>query len=280
MQSNLLARWLYEVLLFSTIITTVGCGHLRRDVPSGARPGFERTSIPRNIISPRPSIRTNADKADFPPEWLSPELALTVETFSPGSVDDLESRAAVETAFDAYAPWILDEVLDKVHIVRSLSVKGAACGGTYSDSLRRIYVVGTNTQAGRGPENVIAAFHHEFSSLFYWRYEPLFRHELWFEQNPRDFRYGTGGLAAIQSGNARTAVDPKCLRNGFVSQYAMVDFEEDFNQITELLFTHPRELWALGRHYPRIEAKANLVVTFYGAIDQSFVKLLSLGREN
>ena len=59
---------------------------------------------------------------------------------------------------------------------------------------------------------------------------------------------------------------------GFLTQYAQASMEEDFNSIASRLIMGDETLYAAVARHPKLRAKAELVIEFYGRLDPSFTR--------
>jgi hypothetical protein len=147
---------------------------------------------------------------------------------------------------------------------------GASIGGTYTDDT--IYIVDGGTALGYTDHFIERAFHEEYSSILFRRYQNYFDAYGWKELNPPDFSYYGSGYDAIKEGHAALDYDPDLLFDGFINQYATSEIENDFNAIASRLMSGEAEFWQAFDEYPGIRDKALLVMDFYQKINPIFTE--------
>jgi hypothetical protein len=84
--------------------------------------------------------------------------------------------------------------------------------------------------------------------------------------------YGEGGVEAIKAEEDALDFDPYYNEMGFLSQYAMSDFENDVNCFAENRFTPTKYFYETVFLYPILTKKLELMVQFYYRNDSRFDK--------
>src|SRR5262249_49813064 len=116
--------------------------------------------------------------------------------------------------------------------------------------------------------------HSEFSSILFHNHP--FPWDRWQKVNVAGFSYPRSSLAFLDQ-RELYGQDNRLLNQGFVVKYAQSSLENDFNMITDWLFTRPSQLSTLADKYRRIGAKQDLAVRFYKSIDPRY-EFYSRGR--
>jgi dipeptidyl-peptidase 4 len=220
----------------------------------------ERTHAPNPEI-----ILHQASAAIFPESWRGGSVNAGASPLPATQAERL--RSILGRALSKYPPSLLDGTLRKIYGLGHLEYRGVATGGTRSAS--SIYVVCKPHYTDTAVERIV---HAEYSSILFRRFSKQFDTESWQRQNPPAFKYLGGGVAAIKAGKASGAMDPGLLEQGFTSEYAQASMEEDFNGNAAPLLMGDAAYWAAMEKYPRIKAKAELVMSFYEKLDGSFTR--------
>jgi hypothetical protein len=172
-----------------------------------------------------------------------------------GARDAEQAIAALHASMRQYPQWILDEHLDEIVLVRSLThengrtVGGLASGGT-------IFL--TARSACRGD------FHHELAHVLHRVYGDRVDEQEWQLINPPGFRYvGRNGTPSGRGGERRSA---------FVSDYAMTNVGEDVAETAAELFREGYGRIRDGARGDRVKHKASILMEFYRSIDPVFTE--------
>ncbi|MHC4933647.1 MAG: putative zinc-binding metallopeptidase [Planctomycetota bacterium] len=194
---------------------------------------------------------------DVPIVWsTADDEVLSPRNYHGTRLDQREAAsamAAVQRSMRFYPQWILDQHLDEVVLVRTLThANGKAIGGLAAG--RRIYL--TANAAARG------AFHHELAHVLHHAYREHLDEAEWKTANPEAFRYGCeSGVDATRRSEDRRA---------FVSSYAMTNIREDVAETASELFSDGYDSRFNGSRGEALEAKASLLIEFYRSIDPVF----------
>jgi hypothetical protein len=201
----------------------------------------------------------------FPPDW-SREPA----SASGSQIDDAEAARTVELidAFlSKYPLRLIQNSLRHVYLLGRLSVYGRNFGGTYYAD--RIYLVNEGLGAGYSSGFLLAALHHEFSSILYGNYG--FPKEQWNNVNGEGWQYTGYGRAfdVLERVNLFEHTE-RLHRQGFLMMYSQASLEEDFNTYAEYLFTEPLWLISAATKHQKIWLKLRIVVAFYRKLGVEF----------
>jgi hypothetical protein len=60
--------------------------------------------------------------------------------------------------------------------------------------------------------------------------------------------------------------------NGFLTQYALSDMENDINTLAQNIFRPAPGFWTKVDHYPRIRKKVSLLIDFYHNLSSVFTE--------
>lgn len=204
-----------------------------------------------------------ADSGIFPESWLKDPIHAEAEVL-PES-ERAPCREQVEKELAKYPAPVLQKELKRVHILGRLQYHGVATGGTRSSSV--VYVV---RNAKIDPARLANNLHAEFSSILLLNHRDGLDEAAWHECHPPGFTYRGSGVGAVKSGRASTELRDELHLEGFLNEYAKASLEEDFNSYAGRLFTGDPQLWRAIKEFPKVAAKAVLVIAFYEKIDPGF----------
>lgn len=148
-------------------------------------------------------------------------------------------------------------------------------GGTYDPFRHIVYLVDNHTN---NDTQAIHTFHHEFSSLL------LKSHSFWVDpwtgHHLEGFKYFDNVYGNWKEGKiARNAVsDNYCYENGIVTDYGLTNFENDFNEYSAMIFTHPQKFKNIMNQYPRVRGKFKVWLAFYQKVDPIFTEEYLFGK--
>ena len=178
-------------------------------------------------------------------------------------------------AFDKYPDKVIKKHLKAIYFAREIDADGLKAGGTYDPFRRIIYLV---DNGGKNDDQAMSTIHHELSSLFLKSYS--FWVDPWTDHHPEDFKY----LNDIYDDwktmkKARKAItDHSCYEKGIVSNYGLTNFENDFNEYSEMIFTYPEKFKQIMGKYPRVRDKFLIWLEFYQKIDPIFTEKYLFGK--
>ncbi|HEY1052324.1 MAG TPA: hypothetical protein VGE39_21275 [Prosthecobacter sp.] len=217
---------------------------------------------------PTPIFLDQAQPDIFPKSWLTPRINAKAEPLPENQ--RLRTLHLLQHAISKYPAAVLKDNLHKVHLLGRLEYSGVPTGGTNSRTV--VYVV-NNGEARYTDHAIEGIFHAEFSSILLRNHSQHLGKDQWQQLNPLGFTYlGTGGVNAIKQQKASLKPDAVMHADGFLHQYAKADFEDDFNSMAARLMQGDAELWRLMAEYPKLQAKATLVMNFYHKLDPSFTR--------
>ncbi len=211
-----------------------------------------------------PEIILNQASSDiFPKNWQGGRVNASAEPLLADQVDRM--RGLVDRALGKYPPALLETTLKKVYGLGHLEYHGVATGGTRSSS--SIYVVCKPRYSDTAVESII---HGEYSSILFQQFAKHFDSEAWKRQNAKGASYLGSGVAAVKAGKTSGEMKPELNEQGFISEYAQASIEEDFNSHVARLFIGDEAYWQALEKYPRLKAKAELVMSFYAKMNGEF----------
>lgn len=218
-------------------------------------------------------LKFEAEEGMFPDYWyIGEEINPKAESLSPAEIE--RSKEVMGKALKKYPDILLSENLTKLYVLGYLECFGVPYGGTaspYNGGL--VYIVNGGLEMGYDNYWLEQTFHSEFSHVLYEKYTNLFKEDEWKNNNPEDFEYFYDfGAEALQSETASLEFDPKLYEKGFLFQYAQATLEEDMASIAENLFLNDGTFWDIYNQYPRIKAKADLLIEFYNTLNKTFTK--------
>lgn len=199
----------------------------------------------------------------FPKSWRGGKINASAKPLLDEQV--IRFRSIAERALAKYPPALLHATLRKLHGLGQLEYSGVQTGGTRSESA--IYIVCKPHYRDAAVERII---HAEYSSLLFMKSARKFDAKAWLAQNAEGTRYLGSGVAAVKAGKTSAQMKPELNEQGFLSEYAQASMEEDFNSHVVRLFMGEQTYWQALERYPRLRAKAELVVAFYTKLDARF----------
>ena len=88
--------------------------------------------------------------------------------------------------------------------------------------------------------------------------------------NPEGFSYGDGGIAALRTNETSLHLDPGLFEKGFLNQYSLASFEEDWNCFAEYIFMNDPGFWEAWEENEAIREKTAILIGFYNALNPVF----------
>jgi len=142
--------------------------------------------------------------------------------------------------------------------------------GTYSSELKTVYL----KSLGADQFYTRQMFHHELSSILLMEYGSITFEDEFRSLAPKDFQYFD------EVGNGRNAIgvrdsekfEDELNEQGFLNEYSMSFWENDFNEISQNLFLPKTNFWEIYNEYPKVKEKTDLVISFYQSIHPKFKK--------
>tara|TARA_R110002096_G_scaffold32485_2_gene94383 strand:+ start:6773 stop:7597 length:825 start_codon:yes stop_codon:yes gene_type:complete len=217
----------------------------------------------------------------LPRSWIADPIGAKIDPLKPDYRE--AAQKIILKALAKYPDEILEQFLDQVSLVGSLSFYDVGYGGTYMANGRQVVLVYRPTFDPRGFEQ---RFHHEFSSILLKKNEALFDGDRWHASNKDTFSYRAPGIVEEQSGDRSEAtrvlaaeqkktggsgstllkLDLSLMEQGFLTSYNRVSVEQDLNETVAHLFTNP-DLWNYCERFPRIDQKVDIIIDFYRSLD-------------
>lgn len=241
-------------------------------------PSYEKGDI-FNTIENKYGIEilVSGDPGFFPSEWLLPPISARSSELSQKQAKRFSSL--LEKALLRYPFKVISENLNGIALSKSLSFYDVKYGGTNSTST--VYLSSKGKKFGYSDSYLISIFHHEFSSILLRNYS--FPREKWLSSNPADFEYKyenygrNAGVEAIKHEKELLNGSEELYQKGFLTQYSVSGFEEDFNMYSATILTKPEEFKAQMNKYEAIKRKFNIWLDFYNSIDDSFTDVSIFG---
>jgi len=192
----------------------------------------------------------------FPKEWQDDDTSPRAEQLP---LDEVWHMIPLIKRFLAVYPEnVLRADLTGIYLASRLSFFDKNYGGT--SHVSSIYI---NCDEETPDAFLLARMHSEFSSILL-RKHP-FSKEQWAKLNPPQFRYVGSGVPMLGQRNLY-AQDHRLLSDGFLVRYSQSSLENDFNMITDWLFTKRNNLNSLCKKYPAIREKRDLAINFYQSV--------------
>jgi hypothetical protein len=214
----------------------------------------------------------------FPDSWRGGDIAAKALPLAPREVD--RSLRVVKLALRKYPTKVLAKNLKRIYLVRELLFFDLPYGGTNSSDA--LYLCNAGVKAGFTNSYLENSVYHEFSSILLRNYPALWSEASWKAANPPGFRYLGDGVQAIRQGATSLLRDPSLYPSGFLTTYSKASVEEDFNVVSESMFSGDRSFWKAVDSHERLRKKASLAIKLYGGIDPRFsekwFRSLSLAR--
>lgn len=178
-------------------------------------------------------------------------------------------------ALSKYPDRVVKKHLKAIHFAREIDQAGFKYGGSYDSSRKVMYLVNLGWQS---KEESIRTIHHEFSSLLL--FQNSFFINPWTDCHPKDFKYLSETYDNWDGMNkARKAFsDSDCYEVGMLTDYGLTNFENDFNEYSEMIFTYPQKFKEIMDKYPRVRSKFLIWLKYYHKIDPVFTEAYLFGQ--
>jgi len=180
------------------------------------------------------------------------------------------SYKILERGIKKYPKKLLKENVTKIFVMDRLTFHGIYVGGSYA--IKTLYITNQGISEGYSDLYVESLFHRELSSVLLLNLPEYFDKTKWLGINDEKFSYGTGGVEEIRNKKSSEKFDATLNSQGFLNEYAMSSYENDFNSIVGCLFIGDYRFWEIVAKYPKIEMKLNVVIDFYAKLDPIFTK--------
>ena len=202
-------------------------------------------------------------KAYFPPRWLAAPILARAKQLPAHETARL--LPVIDDFLSVYPKRVLNDNLVAIYLMAELSFYGKSFGATNSKS--SLYIRSDGAGKGYTSAFVFSRMHSEFSSILMRNH--AFPENDWRSANSASFKYVGSGTQFLGRPDLY-GQNPELLTSGFIVKYAQSSMENDFNMISDWLFTRRNELKQLARQYRRIESKRQLAIKFYKSIDEGF----------
>lgn len=227
-------------------------------------PFFPANAQESNMHDLYPCVAIHFDTTHpFPDKWYAPKI--DAQTIPVDSTEIPFVTYTLHSAFQKYPETLLCKELQRVYIFKKMRFYQVSYGGTSYG--KTVYITLDNDNFNCSYDQLEDYFHHEFSSVLLKNNRSKFEKRKWMKNNPTGFRYGKGGLYAIQTNTAEMQFEPQLNELGFLTRYSQASLEEDFNVICQNLFNGGPEFWRIVDTYPLIKAKVGLAVNFFLRLD-------------
>jgi hypothetical protein len=187
----------------------------------------------------------------------------------------MEYPEILQKAFDKYPGKVIKRHLNSIYFAGEIDDGELKYCGTYDPFRRIIYLVDNDTN---NDVQAIHTFHHEFSSLLI-RAHSFFINP-WTDQHPKNFKYLEdmfNDWGAIRKARKRVS-EKYCYERGFVTNYGLTNFNNDFSEYSAMIFTHPQKFQKIMNQYPRVRGKFLVWLEFHQKIDPIFTEKYLFGK--
>lgn len=215
----------------------------------------------------------------LPFSWYGPETMAKPVPLPSMEVNGV--AAALCRAMEKHEREILQSSIKLVCLYRGLAVHGVWLGGASDLQEGTVYLSCCCDEPG-WEDWLAMSFHHEAARQMLFRHRAHWSEEAWLKVKPAGFTYGEGGIESIQSGRASLAAASEWHERGFLNEHSTSSAEEDFCSISHELFMGRPEFWASLPHFPRLESKAKLAITFFRHLHSGYseARFRSFARRN
>ena len=234
-------------VLFSFLLFLNACSYLESETEQAERLGKTYQL----------NIKTDDPKQSYPKDFTEEEGSLVNVEVTITSLDSAaETLDGIESALGVYPEGFISEVIDTIYIAGSITIEGAAAGGTYGSRWIALSNVAQWNGTKANYENAYRGVHHELSSLIF--NNSPFSVMTWQSLLNRDWKPAVSNFEALTKDEL--APDYSA---GFLSDYGKTSMGNDFNIYAEFAFSEPEKLRELAATYPIIAKKLSLFITAY-----------------
>ncbi|GEB71801.1 hypothetical protein [Pseudoalteromonas carrageenovora] len=206
------------------------------------------------------NIKTDNPKQSYSKDFTEEEGSLANVEVTITSLDSApETLDGIESALRVYPEGFISEVIDTIYIAGSITIEGAAAGGTYGSRWIALSNVAQWNGTKANYENAHRGVHHELSSLIF--NNSPFSVMTWQSLLSRDWKPAKSNFEALTKDEL--APDYSA---GFLSDYGKTSMGNDFNTYAEFAFAEPEKLRELAATYPVIANKLSVFITAYTQI--------------
>ena len=212
------------------------------------------------------AISYNFDhKTCFPWSWYRSPSSASTKTFKEKYKPDVNN--AIRTFSSKYPKKFLKSHLKGVYLFDELSFYNANFGATYYDD--KIYVRYNPEDYTDRTSLTVKQLHHELSSVLMKKYS--FPRREWINSNNGQYVSKNRGIDVLKALQTEGRDEGHYFfSRGFLTSYGSSDFENDVNIYAEYLFVLPNRLNTIGKSYPSVAKKSNILKGYYCNINNKF----------
>ncbi len=197
----------------------------------------------------------------FPTSWLRQPINGRGEQID---LDALPSPVKVLNGFlGRYLKSVVKRNLKTVFLMSDLEFYGKSYGGTHSRTA--VYLRIGNDKRIWSDVFLTSRLHSEFSSILIQNYD--FPTTRWQALNTAGFKYSGSGVEVLGTKKLYGQTE-ELLEQGFLVRYSQSSLENDFNMLSDWLFTRPEKLAELCQKHELLASKRTLAIEFYASIDK------------
>jgi len=205
-------------------------------------------------------------KKIFPCKWRNKKIN---PEFIPLAQNEIHrTHLVLEASLDKYPAELLEKNLKNIYALQRMFFFGLEYGGTYYK--RNVYIANGGLENGYSNTYLEGTFHHEFSSVLLKRHRRHFDLDAWQAANSPEFSYRNGGKEALILNETDLGLDSNLFHRGFLNQYSLASFEEDFNCFAEYIFLNDPGFWQAWEQHEAIRKKTALLISFYHELNSRF----------
>lgn len=210
----------------------------------------------------------------FPQKWFKPPISAKGKQVP--MIEVQRVLPIIIKFLDYYPQAVIRENLTDIFLLEELEFYGKSFGASNGKS--GLYIKSQGPLRGYTSDFLQSRLFSEFSSILYRNYK--FPKAEWESVNSNNFKYLRAGRKML--GRECYLLTVKgCIRNlygqteellrmGFLVRYSQSTLENDFNMMTDWMFTKRSKLNKLCAKYPKVKAKRLIAEKFYRTIDKNF----------
>lgn len=199
----------------------------------------------------------------FPPERQTPSLALAAREIEVAEVTRL--IPIIRQFLTTHPVSVVRTELERIYLLRELSFRGKAYGGTHAG--KSMYIICDGVVNLYDDAFMLRRLHSEFSSIL--REYHTFPSLDWSQLNPAGFSYSGNGFEAVDN-PSRYDFTERARSEGFLLIYSQSSLENDFNMLSAWLFTKKSALDDISQQHRKIQQKQLLTEQFYSSISGQY----------
>lgn len=199
----------------------------------------------------------------FPVEWQTPSLTLAASEINVNEV--IRLIPIIRQFLVAHPISVVRADLEHIYLLRELSFRGKAYGGTHKD--KSMYIICNGVENLYDDAFMLRRLHSEFSSIL--RDHHTFPSLDWSQLNPEGFSYSGNGFEVVDN-PSRYDFTERARSEGFLLVYSQSSLENDFNMLSAWLFTKKSALDDISQQHSKIQQKQVLTEQFYSSINGQY----------